>query len=199
MSRQPSPYLSGQYGRGEGSAYGYRGTDSPHSNFNAGRTPSSGAPGAPKSDPIMDIINQRTAQQQQFYQGQIGQALRGISAQYSPQRSAMLQALEARGMGRSSEVGRGLGALAGQEGMRGQEAISDIGAQAFTAQQQMWNMYLNYMFQKKLQKDAKGSGGVFDLIGDIGGGVFDLIDGGGGGGGSSQPYYPGGQSGGGYG
>jgi hypothetical protein len=99
-----------------------------------------------------------------FYSGQIARAQRALGAQGAGLRSAALQNLEARGLGRSSEVGRTLQGLAMDQGQRLDDVIGDVGAQQFSARQQRVNAYLSYLYAKKLNKDNKSGFDPFSFL-----------------------------------
>jgi hypothetical protein len=68
------------------------------------------------------------AQIEGFYRGLMGNRLRTIESQAQASRQAGLNALEARGLGQSSEVGRTLGAINTQAMLAGQEAQNQVQA-----------------------------------------------------------------------
>lgn len=131
-------------------------------------------PSSTKYDEIKNLVFVTSPEETAYYNMARGNALRGIDASYAPQRTYALQALEARGLGRSSEVGRTLSSLAGSEGIASQQAISDIQGQQFAARQSRINAYLNYLYSKNLQKQAK-SGSIFDYLGQLGSGIGDIL------------------------
>ena len=91
----------------------------------------------------------------EFYEGQISRGQRRIQATAPGQRSSLFDAMESRGLGRSSIVGDQLVAQAAGRNDAVAGVISDVQGQQFAARQQRINAYMQYMYAKKLKGKDK--------------------------------------------
>jgi hypothetical protein len=126
---------------------------------------------------------------ERFYQGLLGNRLRSIETQAGEARRFGLNALESRGMGQSSEVGRTLQRVNTQAGVLGQQAQTQVQALRFA----QFQGALDFERQKaliKLGHDLSATPWWQTALGDIGDAVGMYV-GYGGGFGGTQSGVPG--------